>query len=493
MKTRSILAVSLVAVLVILIASYVTFSDQGEQSDGFVIIHSNDTHCYYGEDGALGFSTLKALKDQKEAEGNMVFTVDTGDFLQGNSNGAITKGEASVEVMNAVGYDVGTLGNHEFDYEFPTMMERISSLNYPIICSNLVYGTSGQSVFSEYLVLEKGGIKVGFFGLLTPNTKDTTKAGNMGDTVVTDPIEAAKRMVDLLKTKDVDYIVCIGHLGVSTTISTTSDAVCHSVPGIDIFIDGHSHTEMEDGKICDGSRVLLDSDTVIASTGAYSKNVGIVIVESDGKISAKLYHGEKLHEEKVDAVIEKVMDSIKQQCSKKICSTTILLNGDRKEIRAKETNLGDLSADSLRILSKSDIALVNGGNIRKALDVGDITVGDAYDVQPFQNVVVIVTATGQDVKNAMEFSLAHTGEDFGGYLQISGFVVTWDPSKEPGSRVVSMKIDGKEISLTGMYKVAISDFLALGGNDNKAFVGLDKEVYGDQTQAFTSIWNPSAR
>ena len=327
-------------------------------------------------------------------------------------------------------------------------------------------------------------MKVGFFGLLTPDTKDTTKEGNMGDTVVTDPIDAAKRMVDLLKTEDVDYIVAIGHIGTTGAISITSDKICHDVPGIDIFIDGHSHTEMEDGKICDGSRALLDSDTVIASTGAYSKTVGVVTVKSDGKIIAKLYRGEKLQNDEVDKVIEKVEESIKKECSKKIGSTEIFLDGERQDVRTKETNLGDFAADSLRILAESDISLIGGGNIRKSIEIGDITLGNVYDVQPFQNDVVVVTAKGQDVKNAMEFSLAHEGETFGGYLQISGFEVKWDPSKESGSRVVSMEIDGNEMSLTSTYTVAMSDFLALGGDDNKAFVGLDKVVTGDQTQMF---------
>ena len=484
MKTKSILAVSVVAVLVILVASYFAFYDNDDQNDAFIILHTNDTHCYYGEDGALGFSTLKALKEQKEAEGNTVFVVDAGDFLQGNSNGTITKGESSVEVMNTIGYDVGVPGNHDYDFTFSVMMERISGFDYPIICSNLIYESTGKSVFPEYLVLEKGGMKVGLFGLLTPDTKDTTKEGNMGDTVVTDPIDAAKRTVDLLKTEDVDYIVAIGHIGTTGAISITSDKICHDVPGIDIFIDGHSHTEMEDGKICDGSRALLDSDTVIASTGAYSKTVGVVTVESDGKIIAKLYRGEKLQNDEVDKVIEKVEESIKKECSKKIGSTEIFLDGERQDVRTKETNLGDFAADSLRILAESDISLIGGGNIRKSIEIGDITLGNVYDVQPFQNDVVVVTAKGQDVKNAMEFSLAHEGETFGGYLQISGFEVKWDPSKESGSRVVSMEIDGNEMSLTSTYTVAMSDFLALGGDDNKAFVGLDKVVTGDQTQMF---------
>ena len=233
--------------------------------------------------------------------------------------------------------------------------------------------------------------------------------------------------------------------------------------------------------VADGTSLHLVAWTVAVHVDA---TVGVVTVESDGKIIAKLYRGEKLQNDEVDKVIEKVEESIKKECSKKIGSTEIFLDGERQDVRTKETNLGDFAADSLRILAKSDISLIGGGNIRKSIEIGDITLGNVYDVQPFQNDVVVVTAKGQDVKNAMEFSLAHEGETFGGYLQISGFEVKWDPSKESGSRVVSMEIDGNEMSLTSTYTVAMSDFLALGGDDNKAFVGLDKVVTGDQTQMF---------
>ena len=486
MKTRGILVVSSVVVLVVLFASYCVFSDHVDQSDGFIILHTNDTHCYYGEKGALGFSTLKALKDQKEVEGNTVFVIDAGDFLQGNANGTITEGEASVEVMNVVGYDVGIPGNHDFDFSFQTMMERISELDYPIICSNLVYGSTGEDVFQEYIVLEKGGIRLGCFGLLTPDTKNTTMAGNMGDTVVTDPIEASECMVALLQTMDVDYIVAIGHIGITTSATITSDYICHNVPGIDIFVDGHSHTEMEDGRICDGSRELLESDTVIVSTGAYNRTVGVVTVEKDGTIDAKLYRGEKMNDETVDAVIDKVMEAIQELCGQKVGETAIWLDGERKDVRTKETNLCNLFADSMRIMTNSDAALVNGGDIRKSIDIGDITLGDVYDVNPFHNDVLIVTATGQNIRDAMEFSLSHHGTMFGGYLHISGFEVTWDPSKDSGSRIISMTKDGEEMSMSATYTVAMTDFLATGGDGNEAFVGLDRVVDVDQVQMVIS-------
>jgi 5'-nucleotidase len=485
MRTRDIILLVAAAVVIVLAFSFVVSGDDKDHEAEFIILHSNDTHCYFGDDGTLGFSTLKALKDRYEAEGNIVFVMDAGDFLQGNANGTLTQGEASVEVMNEVGYDVGVPGNHEFDFTFPVLMERASDLNYPLICSNLIYGSTGESIFPEYLILEKGGVRLGCFGLLTPDTKDTTADGNMGDAVVTDPIDAATRMVSLLRGMDVDYVIAIGHIGVSRAASITSDYICSVVPGIDIFVDGHSHTEMEDGKVCDGSIEILESDTVIVSTGAYSKNVGVVTVRVDGKIIAKLYRGAKLHDDDVDAVIDEVEGAIEEICGQKVGYTSILLDGDRKDVRVRETNLGDLISDGVRTMTGADIALFNGGTIRKSIDIGDITLGDVYDVLPFQDDLVIVTATGQNVKDAIECSLSFIGHEFGGYLHVSGFEVTFDRSKDPGSRVLSMRIDGSEMSMTEEYRVGMPDFLAKGGDGNVAFVGLDSEVYGDTTETIS--------
>ena len=250
-----ILASAVVAIVVLSAAMIVFQTDDTQHNNSFTIIHTNDTHCFYDGDGGVGFATVSALREEY-SKGRTVFTVDAGDFIQGNSYGTMTDGEGSVGVMNTVGYDLAVPGNHEFDYGFDIFMERMSQLDFPVICANLVYKDSGRSIFDEYLILERGGARVGFFGLLTTETEAETMAGNMGNSTVTDPVVAAKRMVSLLEEKDVDCIVAVGHLGVTSRDHITSDRLCSRVPGIDIFIDGHSHTEMEDGKVSDGSIAL---------------------------------------------------------------------------------------------------------------------------------------------------------------------------------------------------------------------------------------------
>ena len=442
--------------------AFVYDTDSGEGS--FTIIHTNDTHCFFDGDGGVGFSTVSALRDAYSKD-RTVFTVDAGDFLQGNSYGTMTEGEGSIQIMNTVGYDLTVPGNHEFDYGLDVFMERVGQLNFPVICANLVYEDSGESVFSEYLILERGGVRVGFFGLLTMETEVTAMAGNMGNTYVTDPIGAAERMVSTLQKEDVDSIVAVGHLGVNKEGYTTSDELCKYVPGIDIFIDGHSHTEMEDGKVCDGSVVLEESNTVIASTGSYLHNVGVITSGPDG-ISAKLYRGPALTYASTDAAISSVTTAVDEMLKAVIGRTEVLLVGERNLIRNGETNLGDLVADIIRESTGADIAIINSGSLRTSVDVGDITKKMVYDVVPFLNFTCTLNVPGSVLWEEMEFSLARIGSSNGGYLQFSGMVVTYDPDASAGSRVTSIQVGGAEVDKDATYVLATTDYVATGGDDN---------------------------
>ena len=483
MRTSNILAIASIAVVIVLFGSFLCSGEQEEQDPSFIILHSNDTHCYYGDDGSLGLSTLKCLKDQKMAEGQTVFVMDAGDFLQGNSYGTLTKGEASVEIMNAVGYDVGVPGNHDFDFTSEVMMQRISELNYPVICANLVYGSTNESVLDEYIVLERNGIRIGCFGLLTPETPVTTASGNMGDMTVTDPVEASERMVSLLEGMDVDCIVAIGHIGVIRNLPITSDVICQEVPGIDIFIDGHSHVEMEDGKLVDGSIDLVKSDTVIASTGAYSKTVGMISVMTDGSVSAKLYRGDALADDSIEEIIEKIHEDAEAVRSVVIGHSDVEMTGERNVVRSQEAMLGDLVADSIRHYAGTDVGMVNGGSIRATLPKGDITMGTVYDIMPFQNDIATLTVTGEQLLELCEFSVASLPASFGGFLQVSGMTFEVDLSAEPGSRVSSVTVTGEPLDTEREYTLAIPDFVANGGDGNNVLVGTPTQLSGDFAEA----------
>ena len=457
-----ILAVAVIAVIAALAASIVIYNDS-DADKSFVIIHTNDSHCHYSGDNC-GFETVAALKEQYSKD-SIVFTIDAGDYIQGSPMGPLTKGAASIEIMNSVQYDLGIPGNHEFDYGLASYLEVSKKTTYPIICANMVYKDTGKSVFEEYKVLEKGNVKVGFFGLLTEETVESVKQEGIEDVRITDPIEAAERMVAQLKSEKVDYIVCVGHIGVVDEGFKTSDQICNEVKGIDIFIDGHSHTEMEDGKVCDGSKELLPSDTVIASTGQFLENVGVIKV-TNKTISAKLYRGPALENEVVTKTIAKVEAEQEEILKKKIGETEVELEGTKKIIRNNETNLGDFVTDVMRIKSGADIAIINSGALRASIPVGDVTNGSVYAMMPYLNTLVLFEVPGSVLWDAMKQSFAQ--KDDGGFLQFSGMTVTYK-AVDGGYEIVSITKDGKEIDKDATYKLAATDYLAGGGDGHEYF------------------------
>ena len=462
------------AIALVLAFAYVT-SDGPDAEKHFIILHSNDTHCYF--DKNLGMSTLRALKDSKASEGETVFVVDAGDFLQGTPYGTVTAGMSAVEVMNTVGYDVGVPGNHDFDYSLPVLLERAAALNYPLICSNLVHA-DGSSVFREYVVLEKGGVRLGFFGLLTPSTMNSVKPGNMGDAKITDPVEASERMVAALREMGVDMVVAVGHIGMEKD-SITSDEICSKVPGIDLFIDGHSHISMEDGKA--PGRDLIPRGTVIASTGGHCSSFGVVRVDGT-EIDAKLYEGEPLGSAEMDAAVSRVAEECNEILSVRISSTEMPLDGGYGSARCGETLLGDLVADAFRWYSGSDAAIVNSGSLRSSISAGSISLNEVYAVLPFLNELVLMEADGSQLYEAMEISYSQMGD--GGFLQVSGMAVTYDPDAEAGSRVVSLEIGGKKVEASSTYMICTSDYIANGGDKYSSFAGCSTEFVEEETVAF---------
>ena len=474
----------LLSVIAVLMIGCCCIVIQPIDRDDFIIIHTNDTHCHYGDDGSLGFTTVKSIKNQLESDGKTAFLIDAGDFLQGNAYGEISFGMSSVEIMNSIGYDVGIPGNHDFDYSLEVLLEWSERLNYPLICSNLFYRTSGESVFPQYKVLEKSGVKIGCFGLLTEETLDMSATGS-AILQIADPIDAAESMVSLLKGLDVDYIVGISHLGVGLERYTTSDTVCSAVEGIDVMIDGHSHTEMEYGKVCDGSVDLLPSDSVIASTGAYLHNVGMITVSGKGNVKAELYRGPAIHDGETDAVIDGVLEELDGLLSEYVCHTDVYLDGEWDDVRSHETNLGDLIADSFRMITECQVAIVNAASISESLDEGDIITHDIYDMYPYINDLVMMDVKGSDIYKVMEYSygLALPNDSF---LQISGIEVKYDLSREKGSRVVSIAIGGEPLDPDGTYSLVTNNYVALGGGGYTMFADYQKEIACTATQAITA-------
>jgi 2',3'-cyclic-nucleotide 2'-phosphodiesterase (5'-nucleotidase family) len=478
MKRLQILFSVLVATMMVASAVVVVVwnTDGGDMAGEVVIVHTNDTHGFFDEN--LGFTDVAAVKDHYEKRGATVFTLDAGDMLQGTASTYVSQGETAMEVFNSVGYDVTIPGNHDFDYGRDRMLELYGELNCQVLCANIVEKSTGKLLFQPYTVLERNGVRLGVFGLITPSMATLTRSSDIEGLEFTDPCAAASMCVAALEAQHADYIVAIGHLGVQhSQSSVTSDDVCAEVPGIDIFIDGHSHTAMAGGKVIDGSVILRDSDTVIASTGSYIKAVGVVEIDGHGNIDARLEAAACGTEKRVDTVVTAVRQSQESLLSKALGATAEDLDGERADVRTKETNFGDLVADILRDRTGADVAIVNGGMIRTSIAAGGISFNQLYTAIPFENWVQTKQVTGAVIRQAVEHGLSQMPAAFGGFLQQSGMQIVYDASQPAGSRVISIKVNGEVLDDDQLYTVVASDYI-FGGGDGYSMLS-DGAVIGE--------------
>ena len=477
-KTVSkILSLVIVCALVMGFAA-TAYADEASQETEITILYTNDVHTYIDED--ITYSNIAAYK---EALGENTLLVDAGDHIQGTAYGGMDEGATIIELMNAAGYDLATLGNHEFDYDMDRLMEIINEeADYPYISSNFYSiaddGTE-STVLDSYYVFEVDGVTIAFVGITTPEsiTKSTPAYfqdddgnyiyGIYGGTDGSELYEAVQEAVDAAKA-EADIVIALGHLGVDESSSPwTSEEVIANTTGIDAFIDGHSHTTMESEYVTDaaGNEVLL------TQTGCYLDTLGqmTVSVSSDGSVSIEtdlltfddLYetigydvistetttdeNGNEVEaevtvqcleeDETVAAIEDAWIASVDEQLGEKIAETDITFTiydyssgeqGDRI-VREAETNLGDLDADAYywyinEVASiDCDIAISNGGGVRAEIAAGDWTYLDAKTVNPFGNVLCVVEVSGQDILDALEFGARYTTADASG-AECGGFL-----------------------------------------------------------------------
>ena len=454
-----------------------------------VILHSNDVH------GAItGYACIAALKTDYESKGAEVILVDAGDYSQGTTNVSTTKGADAVAMMNAAGYDVVTIGNHEFDYGYEQLMDNMSKAEFKVVCAD-VFDADGTTIFdANYTYTTKSGVKVGFFGLLTPEAQ--TKANPAlikGLTFAIDDLWAvSQKQIDALA--DADVVICLSHLGVDNeTKPYTSYDLWNNTKGIDMIIDGHSHTVMTKG----------DKNEPIQSTGTAFANIGVIVIDDASK---KIESNELVavtdtmaKDEAVAAAAEKIIDRVKAEYDVKFAVSKVELNGAKAPNgnRDSETNNGDLITDAMvwQVLQNKDgltvnedhvVAITNGGGIRAAIKPGDVTKNDINTVLPFGNTVAVVYVTGAELLEALEASTYCTPGAIGGFPQVSGINYTihtgkaYDANAEtyPNStyygpksinRVVINSIHGKEFKENEVYAVVTNNFCAAGGDTYYAF------------------------
>lgn len=440
-----------------------------------VILHTNDVHARVQADErekAIGYGKIKTYKDELVKEGKTVLMLDAGDTFHGTTFATISRGDSIIKLLNEVGYDYMVPGNHDFNYGYQRLVELTGKGNFKTLASNVVT-EQGKRDFLENDIKEVDGVKIGFFGLSTPETYYKSHPSNTKGIVIAEPIEVAKQQVAALKAKGADFIVAIGHLGIdeSTKETERSEGVIKAVPGIDLFIDGHSHTALPEGKVI--------GSTLLAQTGSYTNNLGKITLTFDGnKIEnkqAELISYEAMSlvkpDEKIEAIEKEVDEANKPFLEKIVGKTLVDLEGRREYNRKEETNLGNLVTDAMREVSKADIAITNGGGIRATIEKGDITMGEVLTAFPFTNFTVTVDLTGKEVIQALENGVKAAPELAGAFCQVSGLTFKYDDTAKAGERVFDVMVAGKPIDLEKTYKVATNDFIAGGGDQYDVFKG----------------------
>lgn len=461
-----------------------------EPKDGeyeLTLVHVNDIHGRakegkYDGVGLARVSTIAKALDQDENNGE-VLLLDAGDTLHGTTFATLTKGESMVEVLNASGFDYMTLGNHDFNYGKERLEQLISLGKYKTLAANVLDKTTGKPLTESYDIRRIDGKKVGFFGLATPETYYKTNPKNVENITFADPIKVAKQIVAEMKSKGVKFIVVISHLGddTSTEKHLQSIGLAEAVPGIDLIVDGHSHTELKTKKMVNG--------VTIVQTGEYSKNVGVVKIDLDKldnkgeAIDYTLYTKDIIlngdnpvqEDEVVKAKIQEISANQEKITSVKVGESPILLQGDRAFVRTGETNLSHLITDSMLWKTNADVAITNGGGIRASINPGEVTVGDVITVLPFGNYVITKEITGENLQKAVEHGLRAYPESLGGMAQVAGMTVKFNVKNPEYRRVLEIKVAGKKLDPKKTYTVATNDFMAAGG-DGYSSLATGKEI-----------------
>ena len=498
---RKVLALLLSVVMTLTLLVSSAWADEPKPLNGkTVILHTNDVH------GSIElYAKVAAMKGDYEAQGAQVILADAGDYSQGTVYVSVNKGKDAVTMMNAAGYDVATIGNHEFDYGYAQLKSNLNSAGFKVVCANVLQ--DGSPVFDAYTKINKGGVQVAFVGLETPEAQ--TKANPaliQGLTFLAgdEMYAAVQTQVDAAKTAGADIVIVLTHLGVdSSSEPNTSYDLYKKVNGIDFIIDGHSHTVMTKGP----------EGEPIQSTGTALNNIGVITIDNaTKKIESNelipIWHTEEVDgdnvtvydytksDETVANAAKAIIDPIDADYGQKFAESAVDLNGAKAPgNRTEETNLGDLITDAMMwaIQTKAPgvdmtnaVAITNGGGIRAPIAKGDITKKDVNTVLPFGNTLAVVYVKGSELLEALEVSTYCTPKSLGGFPQFAGMEVELNTACEydandttyPGStyfgpksinRITIKTVNGKAFDKDATYAVITNNFLAAGGDTYYAF------------------------
>lgn len=415
----------------------------GDKSD-VTILYTNDVHTYIDKQSPkLTYAAIADLKQSYQNAGKDVLLVDAGDHVQGTAYGSMDEGASIIKLMNAAGYDVATPGNHEFDYGMDRAKAIMKEADFPYLSCNWVDLRTGLRVLPSVKVFVRGGRRIAFVGVTTPETFTKSTPAYFMDKAQRKYIydiqggedgkklyDAVQKAIDKAKLL-ADVVIGLGHLGVDPSSSPwTSEEVIAHTSGFDAFIDGHSHTVMENKQVQDASGKAV----TLTQTGSYFANVGEMTIAADGTITTKLIPTHEGMDAGIAAMQTSWVNTVDDMLGEKIAvgDSDFYVSDPatgKRRIRSAETNLGDFVADGIYTYFNEveklhcDVAIMNGGGIRADVPAGDWTFKTCKQVSPFGNVACLMSVTGKQIQDALEFAARFAGEDGkenGGFLQVAG-------------------------------------------------------------------------
>ncbi len=504
MKKQLIMTLGLAMLYAVTAMGGEAASEETGLTKDVVVLYTSDVHC--GVDQGFGYVGLQQVREQLEAAGNYTLLVDDGDNIQGEPLGTMTTGQVSIELMNAMKYDVAIPGNHEFDYGMDRFLELTQMAEFPYISCN--FNKEGELVFDPYVIKEFDGVQIAFVGVTTPKTLTSStpkyfmdEEGNfiygfLQDETGEAVYNAVQTAVDNARAEGADYVFVMGHLGNEAECEPWTYAdVIRNTSGIDVFLDGHSH---------DTDQIVMQdkdgNDVIRSACGTKLQGIGYArISAADGSIEAGVYSWNndvsvpellgvtnsmsEAVEKGIGELDEKLQEVVAKSAVDLVIYDPTATDADGNPIRIvrrTETNLGDLCADAYLDQSGADIAFVNGGGIRVDIPAGDITLEKILTVHPFGNAMCVIEATGQQILDALEWGAREVPGENGGFLQVAGLTYeihtyldsscTQDENSmftgvDGEYRVKNVMVGGEPLDLEKTYTLASHNYMLKNHGD----------------------------
>ena len=450
---KKIILVVLSLILVLGMFPTVTFAEA--TSDDIIILYENDVHC-----AVEGYSKLAAMKNELLETHTNVGVVSVGDFVQGGTLGAVSKGEYIVNLMNKVGYDAIALGNHEFDYQLPRLNELNAMSNTKFISCNFQKIGEDKSYFEPYTIVSYGSVDIAYIAITTPETINSSSPAQFkndkGELIYTfnesKLYDIVQTNINAAETAGADYVIALSHIGYdeSGNLADITDVI-ENTDGFDVVLDAHSHSVIEEKVIKDKS----GDDVLLTSTGTKFEYIGKLTIKN-GAFDTELVEVESYTKTDpvVDAYITEINENYAQLGNRKIGESKVEFITHDKDgnrlVRNAETNLGNFCSDALRVMTGADMSFVNGGGLRAPMESGDITFNDIFSVFPFNNQIVTAEISGQILIDFLEMAVMNYPEEDGSFPHMSG--VTFSVNK---SIPTSVKVDANGFfeKVDGAYRV----------------------------------------